>query len=149
MGQFGGGSGEVSSEVIENLLIFMVIQQHGRDADLTSPSDAWSPSDTTPIIPPKDNGKTRKPHGWDDTEFESIDENFSISKSECLSDINSFFLNFYLLLSVIIIEISTIFRQSKSGRSSKKTGGKADVAPKGAGGQKSGPASLRPDEIGC
>ncbi|ERL88617.1 hypothetical protein D910_06002 [Dendroctonus ponderosae] len=58
-------------------------ESHGGDADLTSPSDAWSPSDTTPIIPPKDNGKSRKqPHGWDDTEFEPIDENSSISNQK-------------------------------------------------------------------
>ncbi|KAH1001231.1 hypothetical protein HUJ04_013467 [Dendroctonus ponderosae] len=73
----------LSPETLWNLLISIVIQQHGGDADLTSPSDAWSPSDTTPIIPPKDNGKSRKqPHGWDDTEFEPIDENSSISNQK-------------------------------------------------------------------
>lgn len=53
---------------------------------MTSPSDAWSPSDTTPIIQSKtDNSMSiisnRKPQSaWDDTEFESIDENSSIGK---------------------------------------------------------------------
>ncbi|KAL1501027.1 hypothetical protein ABEB36_006432 [Hypothenemus hampei] len=46
------------------------------EADLTSPSEAWSPLDTTPIIPPQKLEKNRK-LGWDDTEFEPIDENTS------------------------------------------------------------------------
>lgn len=53
------------------------------EAGLTSPSDAWSP-DTVPIISPESDTTisssvtNRRPqHGWEDTEFEPIDEDSS------------------------------------------------------------------------
>ncbi|XP_030764684.1 N-terminal kinase-like protein isoform X2 [Sitophilus oryzae] len=58
------------------------------EAELTSPSSAWSPTDITPIIPLKPeinksaitNRKTQST--WDETEFEPIDENSSNQKLE-------------------------------------------------------------------
>ncbi|KAF7266767.1 N-terminal kinase-like protein yata [Rhynchophorus ferrugineus] len=58
-------------------------EEHEVEADMTSPSSAWSPTDTTPIIPLKTENKKpvvtnrKPPSGWDDTEFEPIDENSS------------------------------------------------------------------------
>ncbi|XP_050294202.1 N-terminal kinase-like protein [Anthonomus grandis grandis] len=55
------------------------------ETDMTSPSDAWSPTETTPIKK-MDNGKgmvNRKPQtAWEDTEFEPIDENSSIGNQK-------------------------------------------------------------------
>lgn len=47
------------------------------EADLTSPSEAWSPSDTTPIIPESyEHGLSNRKsvNNWGDTEFEPLDE---------------------------------------------------------------------------
>ncbi|CAH0550341.1 unnamed protein product [Brassicogethes aeneus] len=55
------------------------------EADLTSPSEAWSPTDTTPIIPIEKNNRAdqnwgqdqnnKSTNNWDDNDFEPLEEN--------------------------------------------------------------------------
>lgn len=63
--------------------MFLIKQE--AEADLTSPSEAWSPTDTTPIIPeskrpppvswsqPQLNAR-KVQNSWEDTEFEPLEE---------------------------------------------------------------------------
>lgn len=85
----GSGGGAKLTDGWDNEEWGSLEEEPDAEAEMTSPSDAWSPTDTTPIIPPKtDNDNmsiisNRKPQSaWEDTEFEPIDENSSIGNQK-------------------------------------------------------------------
>lgn len=58
------------------------------EAELTSPSEAWSPSDTAPILPNQQKNsnvtqsQSRSQNAWEDSEFEPIEETFGSNNSK-------------------------------------------------------------------
>lgn len=76
----GSGGAKVTADGWDNEEWGSLEEEPEAEAGLTSPSDAWSP-DTVPIISPESDTTVsssvtnRRPqHGWEDTEFEPIDE---------------------------------------------------------------------------